>query len=277
MSAVASQGKTGGSMSPLYKYLNQIFREALKYADKTVQGFDPEDIHKMRVALKKIKAAFYFEQFYLPQLSEEELKKSKKIFSDGGKIRELQLLKDAVKDFSDGNEITKEKVLNDLRRKEKGAKKKFHHHFRDSGKNALKALRKTMISEAKKLSDADFKLYFQSMLENIRIQIQAAQSEKDYHEFRKQLKELKYNLNFADEDSKRMVFAIFPEKELSQLEEYLGNWHDQVIIIAWLKKLSETGKTDVHPQPFFNDMADSSQQKADAMLKNIRKRLEKKE
>ena len=264
-------------MSPLHKYLNQIFHEAEKYADKAVKGFDPDDIHKMRVALKKIQAAFYFEQFYLPQLDEDEMKKSKKIFGEAGKIRELQLVRDAIKNFNNSQEEMKETVLDDLRREEKKAKKKFHDHFQDAGKNALRGLRKTMVGEAKKLTGADFKLYFQSVLEAIRIQIHTAQSEKDYHQVRKQLKELKYNLRFADEDSKQMVSAVFPEKELSKLEEDLGNWHDQVIIVLWIQKLSKTGNADENLEAFYSSIEDSSQKKADAMLRDIRRRLEKKE
>jgi CHAD domain-containing protein len=262
-------------MSPLHNYLDQIFREAKKYADKTMKSFDPEDIHKMRVALKKIKAAFYFEQFYLPQLGGEEMKESKKNFSDAGKIRELQLLQDAIKSFNSGDEIMKEKVLHELSREEKKAKKKFHDHFQDSGKNALNGLRKTMVYEAKKLTGADFKLYFQSRLEAMRIQIQTAQAEKDYHQLRKQLKELKYNLSFADEDSKRLVYAVFTEKELSQLEEDLGNWHDQVIITLWLKKLLSEKENKKQPllQPFIDLVLKTSQQNSDQLLDAIHKRL----
>ena len=262
-------------MSPLHKYLNQIFREAKKYADKTVEHFDPDDIHKMRVAFKKIKAAFYFEQFYLPQLDEEKMKKLKKIFGDAGKIRELQLLKDAIKSSPGGDETAKEKVIRELRREEKKAKKKFHDHFQDSGHSALNGLRKTMVDESKKLTGTDFKLYFQSRLEGIRIQIQTAQEEKDYHQVRKQLKELKYNLSFADEDSKRLVYAVFPEKELSQLEEDLGNWHDQVIIISWLKRLISGKENEKQPsiQPFIDLMLKAAQENADHMLDAVRKRM----
>lgn len=262
-------------MSPLHTYLSQTFREAKKYADKAAKSFDPEDIHKMRVALKKIRAIFYFEQFYLPQLSEEEMKKSKKIFSAAGKIRELQLLQDTIKNFNNGDEPMKKKMLSVIRREEKKAKQKFHAHFRDSGKIALDELRKTTTREAKKLTGADLKLHFQSMLEAIRIQIETAQEEKDYHQVRKQLKELKYNLSFAGKESKRLVKAVFPEKKLSQLEEDLGNWHDQVMIISWLKKLLSEKENNKQPtlKPIIDQVVKTSQQNADHMLDALRKKL----
>src|SRR5947207_801217 len=103
-------------MSPLSKYLNHLFREAKKFGDKASKDFDEDDIHEMRVAVKKIKAAFHFLQFCDPDLKDDELKKLKKIFGEAGELRELQLLTEAIQKFRGlKNKDDKESLLDFLK------------------------------------------------------------------------------------------------------------------------------------------------------------------
>src|SRR4051812_6147394 len=87
------------TMSALSKYLHEIFRDAKKFGDKASKDFGEDDIHEMRVAVKKIKAAFHFLQFVDPDSNDDEFKKLKKIFSDAGELREWQLLSEVIKKF----------------------------------------------------------------------------------------------------------------------------------------------------------------------------------
>jgi CHAD domain-containing protein len=96
---------------------------------------------------------------------------------------------------------------------------------------------------------------------------------EEYHELRKKLKELKYNLSLADKKSKQIVEKIFSEKELSELEEALGTWHDHIIIISRLKKTTEE---NVNLQPLIEEVVSRTQRRCDAFLKKISNQFQKK-
>jgi len=261
-------------MSPFHKYINHLFHDAERYAKKAVKGFDEEDIHKMRVEVKKIKAAFHFLQFFDADLKNNELKKLKKIFAGAGELRELQLLEEAIKKFrSLQNKSAKELLLHYLHEEENKAKKKFDHQFQKAGKEALDNLHKVMLHE-KEIDVSDYILYFQSIVRSIIGQMQnTSLTTEEYHELRKKLKELKYNLSFADEQSKKIVEETFSEKELSGLEELVGKWHDQVIIVLRLKEISER-KMDL--QSFILTVTRRTQHRCDLLLKKISNQLMKK-
>src|SRR4249920_816293 len=82
-----------GFMEILVKLTRSLFKEAEKNAEKAIKHFDPDSIHKMRVALKKIRAEFNLLLFFSQgKLSEKDIQKVKGIFKKAGTVRELQLV-----------------------------------------------------------------------------------------------------------------------------------------------------------------------------------------
>jgi CHAD domain-containing protein len=261
-------------MSPLHNYINHLFHDAKKYAGKAAKDFDEEDIHKMRVEVKKIKAAFHFLQFVDADLKDDELKKLKKIFREAGELRELQLLTEAIRKFRGlQHKDDKKSLLDFLKEEEKKSKKKFHREFQKSGNETLDKLKKVMFRK-REITDDDEVRYFQNMLAII-LELMGRDSlaDEEYHEVRKKLKELKYNLSFASDRSKQIVEDVFSEKELTELEEVLGTWHDQVIIISRLKKIAEEKES---LRLFIEEAISRTQRRSRLLLKKISSRFQKK-
>jgi CHAD domain-containing protein len=225
------------------KALNKNVTAAGRLGKKAAADFRDDDIHEFRLAVKRIRALFNLLLFYqAPLLTEQDWKEIKKIFSSAGRIREYRLQAARVKDFLTTNKKSQQQLLDFIWGKEKAAEKKFTHRFTEHWQAGSKNLRKKMETGALSLPES-YGGYFAQLSQRLirRPRTDTAHNEP-LHEWRKTLKELKYNLKLLTGEEQKQWKKTFPHGQLSTIDQLIGEWHDWVSIAEKLKKLNAEWK-----------------------------------
>jgi len=195
---------------------------------KTHQKISKEDIHKLRIAVKKIKALSTLILFCQPAFKVRKfMKPFNRIFKVAGQIRELQLEISRLRKMQLG-------PLKDyLHHLETRLKKKKHLFFTLSNKK----LRRKLQKRSKKiipLFDEVSKTSVNRFLEEKRNEISKLLvsenlKEKQAHELRKRLKELYYTKFLFGTKDKRST-------NIDGFQQLLGQWHNDVVLKDGLQK-----------------------------------------
>ena len=187
-----------------------------------------EDIHKLRIAVKKIKAISILILFCQSDFRISKfMKPFNMIFKVAGKMRELQL------------EISR------LKKMEPGLLKGYLHHLKTRLKKqehlfytlSNKRLRRKLKKRSKKISrlfDDVSKTSINRFLQEKRNEISQLLisenlKEKQAHELRKRLKEFYYTLFVFGINDKRFA-------KIDDFQQLLGQWHNDVVLKDGLQK-----------------------------------------
>jgi len=202
------------------------------YFEKTTLEMGVEDLHKLRVEIKKQRAFFRF----LEELMQEEFDKSghfkilSSLFKPGGRLRETHVNQALVNRY-------RSYPL-------KGYKKFLAEKDRRQTKKFTKAVRQFDLAEIKQLNyqlieylgGIDFDLvvkkslvFINNELASIRRLKPMMESDKELHQIRTHTKALGYIAKFLN--------SINPSPQLSELlnnakptEKLIGNWHDRLVL-----------------------------------------------
>jgi CHAD domain-containing protein len=192
-----------------------------------------EDIHKLRVAVKKIKCVSALVLFCEPDFRRKKFMKwFKKIFTAAGKLRELQLeisrlkklqLSGSLKDYqSHMKKLLKKKkdfffslANGRLRRKLKKRSKMIYPFF--------EAVNKIVINKYLEEKTREITSIMES--KNLK--------EKEAHRLRKLLKEFYYSISIFGLKDKQF-------KNIAGYQELLGQWHNDVVLVGFLEKAIDT-------------------------------------
>jgi CHAD domain-containing protein len=227
-------------MDDISKYAENLFKKIQKQSGKATGDDGEEYIHALRVEVKKLKALFYLLSFYFPELEEKQLKKLTKVFHSAGRVREWQLLTGQVRGSSLSVE-PKEEIIQFARHAKEKAFKKFRHEVDKSGSAAVKELRETVLRFTDRMNQQELSGYFHKMISSIEKKWKKKNlSVKSYHEVRREMKDLKFNLKLLDENTKKSLKRFSDSAFLDECEELLGKWHDAVVAAEQLQDL--TGK-----------------------------------
>ena len=224
-------------MEILIDYIKSIFRHALKYAEDVGKDFDEKSIHKMRIELKKIQAAFNLLLFYCNgKLKQEEIEKVKNTFRRAGKMRELQLVISGLGKVKDDNEHAAKILLHFMKKKERKAEKKFREYFESTGKDELKELKKIMLTAAEEFGQINLTYFDELVSQIITLEKKMNRTDNELHQLRKLLKEFGYNIVLLCEEDKEKYLDLFPSEATEKLEKLIGVWHDETIFRKRIKK-----------------------------------------
>lgn len=197
---------------------------------------EPEELHKLRVEIKKLRAVLLLQldaldSGHLPG----EFKPVKTLFKDAASVRtphvNLQLL-------------DKYKIPGDaFRRSQETALRKQSIKFRDNVDDYLDSLKPVKKKFLRKLKDIDDK-YVQNMSATQLDQLSTLFSTRDpeqLHECRKKLKNLLYI--HASLGKPLAVKLKFGKLYLTKLQELIGTWHDILDVQLLLAKTRSKDKT----------------------------------
>lgn len=208
-------------------YLKEIQKKLSSLLKNSFKKFSDEDYHKLRVEIKKLKAISGFLEFSQKNFSKKkELKPFSKIYTQAGKVRELQLQYAFLEKECDGLKNYLDKLDKQIQKE----KKKFASAL---SKNRNKKISKAVKKIAKHLqkTDDDDVIHFMnnekrkiaSLIETLPIKTE------DAHQLRKILKEDFYN-------RKRTNWPSRSIKEEDDLLTLLGDWHDRVVLESQIEK-----------------------------------------
>ena len=189
-----------------------------------------KSVHSLRVSAKRIKALLLFTESASDNNLEvrSEFKKLKKIFKKAGVVRNRHIQIELLKQYQ------QKKILKILQKEDKTEKKELRKAISDSRPDQILPSIGEQIKRADRL---DQKELFQHALPFTELLLEDAlrkANTKEYHKARIRLKTMHHVLEIfqRQQKAKDIINMIEP------LETELGDWHDRLILLELLIKMS---------------------------------------
>ncbi len=207
----------------------------------SLRDFDSKCIHDFRIEIKKLKAAMKL--IHTVDASFDYKKKFKTIrqtYKDLGAIREIQLMQER---FRASDNVFKpnlrKKITQILDEELKESQAFVMGNFDNSIIKSLVKVKKQVAKALKDLSSKDFKSYFKKRARQLEKQLGTLDiSEKNMHDLRTFLKELKLNARYEKKIAKKSLDKTDVKlSDLDDLQKWLGQWNDNVSLKQKLKEL----------------------------------------
>lgn len=227
-------------MNSIEEYGLELVNNTSKYLVLSLTNCDEEELHRLRVEIKKIHALHHFLSYcYANKFGKN--KKLKKLFRRAGKIRDLQLLIKYLEKQIESKTKHEKELLRKLKRKLSDRCKQFkqcyEHHNVEAFEKTINSIHNSHLVKLKNEPDA----YFGIIKGKITLAVnRLSRDEKPIHTLRKDVKTLKYNLKVSQ---KIKPANLMDGKLLTQWEKLLGEWHDAVQLANRIEKI----KTKLKP------------------------------
>lgn len=226
----------------LYLRYYERLHEFKNYFNQTVAFPSEENIHDLRVSIKKLRTILLFLQRLLPNSKEDIkflLKQIIPVFQEAGILRELQVL-----ELQLNKENKKLKIL--LQKKIKSATQSFEttsqNFDHDSWIQHHARFLKSTKSVDTKTIEQNLSDHFRSIYHKI---LQQLKSETiRYHQIRKGFKNIAELLSLWTQINPKNPFIPYIAK-IKEINTRLGNWHDYDVNITFLKSLNIDQSEDV--------------------------------
>lgn len=207
------------------RYLAKKDRQWQQELEAYGRSHHPEAIHRLRIAVKKIKALAGFSSACSGKDAMKDFHLLKKMYRQAGIIRDagnhLQLLEKI--------HSAPEFFLQEQKQLGLDASEHFIHHIEAYRKKGKKAARR-LLADVQSVRPGCIKDWYAAQLIKISILLNASGDE--LHQARKEIKSLLYVLGLLPS---RLVRALRINKDyLDQLQETIGEWHDAWIVAAAL-------------------------------------------
>ncbi len=206
-----------------------------------------DEIHDYRVALKRLRNIVNF----LKQIKGgRNLKKCFKInhlnraFKSGGVLREMQINRIILKRYEQKNDIRYNGFRNYIRFEEKEAFRSLENARRRFSARKVKKFETKLIEAVKSLPPSKLSGYVDSFIlkriAQIKELVKDHNVESTLHRIRRETKSIKYLLEMNKTQSKSYADIDFELNIVTDLEDLIGNWHDQQVFKFELEKYVST-------------------------------------
>ncbi|MCK5739294.1 CHAD domain-containing protein [bacterium] len=206
------------------------------------------DVHDMRLALKRLKACFQIIEAINPEFrAAEEFQLLRKLFKRAGKIRDSQVQQQWLSELEPKISLKTAPYQKHLKKQEQKAVKKFRgfiETFSTAVFDDLPVYSTPLLARVETEAGAANveKFITKNIRHIIRMGSKKRKSAKHYHGLRRDIKELRYMLEFI-----LPVFPHFPwqanvGEAAKPLHHVLGEWHDQIVAEIFLNKISSKKK-----------------------------------
>ena len=254
-------------MIGIKKYAGELKRDFEKHLKRCVKRADEEDLHQLRVTIKKIYALLQL-LFYCHGQTKQGSKKLGNLFKRAGQIRDLQLLAHRLEKHIKSGGAGSRELLAILREQIDRRIERFRHRYRHREKETLAKtllMIEQMIRTGKVAKKTD---YFQTMKERIIATLRKpVLDEKLLHHLRADIKSLYYNKRLA---TRVDVVRLIDGRQLIKWEKLLGDWHDAAGIVRKMKKLQSTATPKLRQN--LQDIEKIHSDLAEVLLKQFWKR-----
>ena len=227
-------------MNTLEKYLKKREKKIVHLLKKNSKMYEPSLFHALRVEIKKVKAIAALAEYSTDDLkSKKALKPYKSLFKEARKIWGIQVEENVFKKYLHKNALTgyrkklKEQLVNEYF--------VFIENINDDLFKKLKRSLHKLKQQVAEIKEKDVRSYLdeeKKALEDIMKDILKEKGLKisSLHEFRKQLKRFNYIRNIYRKKENDF------QKKKDELSDLLGEWHDQHVVMADLKKVIDKDK-----------------------------------
>ncbi len=205
-------------------YKNHIesnLKELKKHLNSYYETKDPEDLHKLRVHIKKIRSLCYWSANTNEQEIRSALKPLKRLFREAGEIRSILLITHLLKT----HQIKASQIIKAEQKNLKLSTRVFELHYwlyQKDIDHATHALKKLIV-------EPKTKKVIRSIYKNskyISHSFKQKDSKIEWHELRKMIKELIYNAEVIKDNSKKNLSFDF--NYAHEIQHKLGNWNDLI-------------------------------------------------
>lgn len=224
--------KTTAKLKKFYLHQVDTIEAILR---KSGHDFTAEDLHTLRVCIKKIKAVLSFLRFFDPDFNKDKyFKPYENLFRQAGEVREIQIQQALLRKYESNPLLAKYFEALSL---------DFSIHQAAFAKLIDRKLRKKIKTNAKKV-EAFFPKAAQQLMTKYLLEEQASihklikadqLAKKDVHDLRKQIKDIYYLQKIFQPKNKRLVIA-------DDFQELLGQWHDLRVVAKDILKGAQNHK-----------------------------------
>ncbi|WP_162141783.1 CHAD domain-containing protein [Daejeonella oryzae] len=200
------------------------------------QRKNAEDLHQMRVEIKKLNAFIFFlkkqfgSNFYANILSPV-----KNIFKEAGVIRTAQVNLELAKKI----DLKNPNVINDLIKRIDTGSLEFCMNRLEASKMMQRFVLQ-MLPSLKEIRTSRIKKFFRKEIEKSNPQLLGKLSTKEWHHLRKKIKILLYVHQFLNEDIQMKI--KLNRSYLNNLQESIGMLHDVEIVSGLIDRNERAGK-----------------------------------
>ncbi|TKG94633.1 CHAD domain-containing protein [Puteibacter caeruleilacunae] len=208
----------------LSTYVYELQKDQIRYLELYQKDGVAEDLHQFRLCCKKLSALNRFLEFALNQKQKLNSLHIKQIFKSSGALRDLHIKQNLWETVKNKPKKFSSLFLEELNTCSVAQNIIFTNIIKTSTLLApklqeykLKKLNKTITSYILKLS------------EDIKSQFNDITCYDDFHQLRRDIKQLFYILrifNLKTED----ISSVKSPKTLKNIETLLGNWHDWIVL-----------------------------------------------
>lgn len=186
---------------------------------------DEEDLHQLRVALKKIKAIllmlrhlhkdFNYEKNYAPY---------KKLFKQTGPMRQTLLQASRLKNAGLSNGVNSDYVAL-ISRSVKQLIKSTPVHLK-----AIEKIAPAIKNELQRLAPENIYPYCKRLCKQLKRKWRGAEKDDKLHDFRKYLKQLLYCAKLLTPHQVRTLLPKTYYNRLNKMQDLIGSWHDNLLL-----------------------------------------------
>jgi CHAD domain-containing protein len=216
------------------KLLRHFLKKQRQMAKKQMKAFAKsghiEDLHQLRVTLKKIRTVYQFmkNQDHSKKIRLKYKSKFRPFFTDAGNIRKLQLFRKKLKAYrlqklsEHSPSLKNEAVSTSIFQLQLPSKVKFIEQLIDR-----------MESETKHTPSANVFQYGELLKMNVYKSINKPVN-NEWHAIRKEIKRLLHMFHFIGNTQQLRLLTVSQFKDLDRLQETIGHWHDLLDFHEWL-------------------------------------------
>lgn len=216
----------------IVEIIEDRFKKIDKLTHKILNDFDEDDIHDMRVEVKKLRA--FLRLLDIKKNGEPLIPKLLKTFYGYvGIVRDIQLHKHSLfKYITDDNVDKPETYIKILTDEEDHWKKEAEELMKDNNFHDVKE--KILNALPGKLDKSTIKKFTKNKLDELKEQLRKPDDATAIHNTRKILKDLFYNYNYIEE-LPDLPKTIAKEDALKSLTKLLGDYMDKYVHLQFFK------------------------------------------
>lgn len=230
-------------MISIETYAGELIQEMKTYLKKSAVDQGEEQLHHLRVSLKKTNALLHLLS-HCREKCPEHIRKLDRIFKRAGKIRDLQLIIPDLK-HKLPRRLRQHRLIKDLDRTLENRLQRFSRHYKKYRKEIIRKIERKIYHCLSGEEFMDLAGYFSMMKSRItNATKQRLENEDQIHQLRKDIKTFNYNLVLGGHILKRNEID---GAHLSDREQLLGDWHNAVQAAEYIERLTFNAPPEMRP------------------------------
>ena len=236
------------------EYYDSQYEKIKKNYFLSIETFEIEGVHDLRVEIKRLRAFFDLIEWINPYFkSKKKFKEIRKLFKAAGKIRDIHVQQELTRKRISLLNLDLSEYYNLLKQKELAARKGFSNFCKKFDVRVFEAKREE-IRKYLEIIDLDYIKFkteqrFNRLIDDlIDFKNKEILAEKDFHTIRILSKETRYTLEILQKCFPTKEYFNDLNEKIRAIHQALGKWHDNDVGLQFLEGMMKNDTV----QTFFN-------------------------